>query len=61
MPFDVLTREEAALKARISQRSLDRHIANGSGPAVTRIGRRVLVQSDSFREVSVSSPPLLTG
>jgi hypothetical protein len=50
MAFNVLTRDEAAKIARISPRHLDRLIAAETGPEVTRIGRRVLISSDSFRE-----------
>ena len=48
MPFDVLTKEEAADRARISRRMLDKQIRAGTGPAVTKIGGSVRVRSDEF-------------
>lgn len=42
----MLTPVEAAARAGISRRSLDSHIARGTGPDVTRIGRRVLIRED---------------
>ena len=50
MPFDLLTGDEAAERARISARLLDQQIAAGTGPIVTRIGRRVLVRSDALQQ-----------
>lgn len=46
--FDVLTKEEAADRARISRRMLDKQIRAGTGPAVTRIGGSVRVRSDEL-------------
>ncbi len=43
---ELLTKREAATRARITERTLDRHIAAGSGPVLTRIGRRVLISVD---------------
>jgi excisionase family DNA binding protein len=60
MSFSVLTRDEAAKLARISSRQLDRLIATDAGPAVTRIGRRVLLPADSFEawiKRGAPSPP----
>jgi predicted DNA-binding transcriptional regulator AlpA len=48
MSFDLLTRAEAAQKARMSPRTLDLQVKAGTGPAVTRIGGRVLFCSDEF-------------
>ncbi len=45
----MLTRFEAATKARISVRYLRKQIANGVGPAVTKIGARVLIRSDELQ------------
>jgi hypothetical protein len=39
----LLSRREAAARARISVRTLDANIAAGHGPCPTRIGRRLLV------------------
>jgi excisionase family DNA binding protein len=41
---------EAAALAGISKRYMEMLIADGSGPAVTRIGRRVLIRDDRLRE-----------
>jgi len=46
---ELLTKSEAAKRARITERTLDRHIAAGSGPILVRIGRRVLVRADDMR------------
>ncbi len=46
MSFDILTKDEAASRARISRRYLDKRIAAGTGPEVLHIGRRALVRSD---------------
>jgi excisionase family DNA binding protein len=50
MTFEILTRDEAAKKARISTRYLDQQIAKGAGPAITRIGGRVLVRTDALQD-----------
>ncbi len=50
MSFEVLTKKEAAKRARISSRFLDVQIKAGMGPAITRIGRRSLVRSDELQE-----------
>jgi len=39
---ELLDKDQVAARARITACTLSRHIANGKGPAVTRIGRRVL-------------------
>lgn len=49
MPFEVLTKDEAAERARISRRQLDYQIKAGAGPAVTRIGGSVRVRSDELQ------------
>ncbi len=49
MPFEVLTKSEAAERARISRRQLDYQIRAGAGPAVTRIGGAVRVRSDELQ------------
>ena len=45
MPFKVLTKKEAALRARCSPRYLDLRIKAGDLPA-TRLGRKVVIRSD---------------
>ena len=40
--IDLFDKAYAAGRARISTQTLDRHIANGIGPRVTRVGKRVL-------------------
>lgn len=49
MPFEVLTKDEAAERARISRRQLDYQIKAGAGPVVTRIGGSVRVRSDELQ------------
>ena len=39
----LMTRTEAAARLRVSVRTLDKRIAGGTGPAETRVGRRVLI------------------
>lgn len=51
MGFEMLTKNEAASRARISRRFLDKRIQAGDGPEVLHIGRRVLVRSDALHEV----------
>lgn len=46
----VLTRREAATRARISLRLLDKLIAAGTGPTVTRIAGRVLIREQHLAE-----------
>jgi hypothetical protein len=46
----VFTKPEAAAKVRINLRSLERRIEDGSGPRVTRIGRRALIREDHLVE-----------
>ena len=48
MSFEILTRNEAAERARISRRFLDKQIALGRGPAVFHIGGKTLVRSDAL-------------
>jgi predicted DNA-binding transcriptional regulator AlpA len=42
----LLTKREAAARARVSERTFDRVLASGTGPAITRIGARVLIRED---------------
>ena len=44
----LLTKAEAAKRLRLSVRALERHIAGETGPAVTRLGGRVLFQEASL-------------
>lgn len=44
----LLTKREAADRARISERNLERRIKLGTGPKVTRIGRRVLIRAGDY-------------
>ena len=50
MPFEMLTKDEAAERARISRRKLDMQIRAGTGPVTTLIGARRLVRSDMLAE-----------
>ncbi len=60
MPFEVLTKKEAAERARISRRHLNYQIKAGTGPAITRIGCAVRVRSNALENwlerCTVSSP-----
>ena len=49
MGFEVLTKEEAARKARISPRYMHILIKDGRGPALTHIGRRVVIRTDALQ------------
>lgn len=49
MSFELLTKDEAASRVRISRRFLDKCIKAGDGPEVLHIGRRALVRSDAFQ------------
>ena len=49
MPFEVLTKDEAAERARISRRHLDYQIKAGTGPAVTQIGGAVRIRDDELQ------------
>ncbi len=49
MDFELLTKSEAAERVRITPRFLQKRIAAGDGPELTRIGRRVLVRSDRLQ------------
>jgi len=48
MSFEVLTKDEAAARVRITRRFLDKRIKAGEGPDVFHIGRRALVRSDAL-------------
>ncbi len=56
---DLLIKSEAAQRARISPRLLDREIADGRRPTITRIGGKVLIREDHLAEWidSLSVPP----
>ena len=60
MDFEILSKDEAARKARISRRFLDKCIKAGEGPEVMRIGTRALVRSDALQawleRLSAKSP-----
>lgn len=43
-----LSLNEAAKAAGISRKTLSRRIKDGSGPAIIRIGRRVVIRQSSF-------------
>ena len=45
-----LTLPETADRARTTQRPLLSHIAAGTGPTVTKIGRRTLIREDHFQQ-----------
>jgi len=47
--FEVLTKDEAAERVRISRRQLDYRIRAGAGPAVTRIGGAVRIRDDELQ------------
>ena len=49
MDFEVLTKDEAANRTRISRRFLDKQIKAGTGSAVFHIGKRALVRSDALQ------------
>ena len=49
MSFEVLTKDEAAKRACISRRFLDKRIKSGEGPDVMHIGTRALVRSDALQ------------
>lgn len=49
MSFEVLTKDEAAGRARISRRYLDKLVKAGDGPEILHIGRRALVRSDALQ------------
>ena len=49
MDFEVLTKDEAASRARITRRFRDKRIKAGEGPEVLHIGRRALVRSDALQ------------
>ncbi len=48
MNVELLTANEVAKQARISRRTLDKRIKAGTGPAVLRMGCKVLVRSDAL-------------
>ena len=49
MADELLTLTEAAARARISARHLDRLIAAGTGPSVTTIGLRRLISAEHLQ------------
>ena len=59
MPFEVLTKDEAAKRACISRRHLDYQIAAGVGPAITRIGGAVRIRDDELQAwlIRCTAPP----
>jgi len=63
MSFEVLTKDEAAARVRITRRFLDKRIKAGDGPDVLHIGRRVLVRSDALQawleRLSTNSPAVV--
>jgi len=46
----LLTRAEAAKRARVCVRTLDTILARPNAPRVTRIGRRILIHESSLAE-----------
>lgn len=50
MTHTLLTRREAAARARISLRSLDSQLQGASGPPVIRLGGRVLIREADFND-----------
>lgn len=46
MTHTLLTKREAAACARVSERTFERVLAGDTGPAITRIGGRVLIRKD---------------
>jgi hypothetical protein len=46
----LLNHREAALLARVSQHTLARLVAEGRGPAMTRIGRKKLYAENDFND-----------
>jgi hypothetical protein len=42
----LLTKREAAGRARVCQRSLEKLIAQGRGPVITRVGGKILITGD---------------
>lgn len=50
MTSELLTMPEAAALARVTERTLNRYIAAGKGPAVTRFGHRVLFRAADFAD-----------
>jgi len=64
MNLEVLTKDEAAARVRITRRFLNKRIKAGEGPDVLHIGRRVLVRSDALQawleRLSASGPPVAT-
>ena len=48
MPFELLTKDEVAERARISRHQLDKQIRAGTGPTVIRIGGVVRVRDDDL-------------
>jgi len=53
LAMQLLTMREAAEKVRVSTSTLKQRIAEGQGPAVTRLGRgksRILIREDCLEE-----------
>ncbi len=48
--MNLLTRREVARKLRETDRTLDRHRKDGSGPPYVRIGRHVLYREDHLAQ-----------
>ena len=48
--MNLLTRNEAAKRARVCLRTFDNILESSNGPKVTRIGRRKLIPEDSLRD-----------
>jgi len=44
----LLTKKDAAKRLSVSVRTLERQIENGTGPAIARIGGRVLLPEDAL-------------
>lgn len=62
----LLTRREASARTRLCARTLDRHVAAGTGPrGVVRLGKRVLFKSAELDEWidgnTVPAPAALAG
>jgi predicted DNA-binding transcriptional regulator AlpA len=47
-PFSYLTQSEVAALLRLSPRTLERHRLNGTGPAYTKLGRRVVYRREAI-------------
>lgn len=63
MVTDLLTRTEAAERARISSKTFDQMCGKGEGPRLTRIGGKIFVTVENFEMwilslTDVSSAPV---